>query len=149
MSAGRVGLAAIGFAALATVSVDRCRAGSPAAETSQPEMEFEVVGTPGEPRAGLVSVDSVGPGAVVLTGVLETPTPCYGLAATAGLQERTLKVTITATGQPGFCIQVLGAFAYRARIHGLSGGRYTLEVVATYPGTGWESRVERLEVEVP
>lgn len=149
MNTGRVGRAALAFAALATVAADRCQTGSPAGETGQPEVEFEVVGAPGEPAARPVSVDSVAPGAVVLTGALETPTPCYGLAAAVGLQERTLKMTITATGQPGFCIQMLGAFEYRARIHGLGAGRYTLEVVVTYPGTGWESRVERLEVEIP
>lgn len=150
MNSGRVGLAALCFVALATVSADRCQTGSPAGDTGQPEVEFEVVGALEGSKDPPVTIDSIAPGEVVLTGALATPTPCYAINAGVTLRDRTLSLSLTATAQPGMiCIQTLGAFAYRARIHGLSTGRYTLEVVATYPGTGWETRTERLEVEVP
>lgn len=135
--------------ALAAVALDRCQTEPPTGTAKEPQVEFTMVGALQELKDPPVSIDSVSPGEVVLTGGLGTPTPCYAIGAEVALRERTLTLTLAATAQPGICIQVLAAFAYRARIHGLSAGRYALEVVATYPGTGWESQVERLEVEIP
>jgi len=46
-----------------------------------------------------------------------------------------LRVSIRPTGVP--CVLVLGRFAYDAFIEGLTPGRYSLQVVHTYPSTGW------------
>lgn len=135
--------------AIAAVSLNRCQGGPPTGEGREPQVEFTVVGMLEEAESPPVAIDSVSPGEVVLTGGLGTPTPCYAIGAEVALRERTLVLTLNATAQPIVCIQMLAAFEYRARIHGLSKGRYTLEVVTTYPGTGWASRVERLTVEIP
>lgn len=150
MTAGRVRIAWLCLASLAVVAPERCQVGQPASEVGQPELEFTVVGALEGGRDPAVTIDSVAPGRVMLSGVVGTPTPCHGVSADVGLRDGTLTLTLVATAQPGaICVQVIGTLGYQARISGLSAGRYTLEVVARYPGSGWESRVERLEVEIP
>lgn len=135
-----VGLAVVG-------SVDTCRTGP--GESGAPQLEFTVVGALEAGKDAAVRADSVSSGQVVLRGGISTPTPCYAIGAEVAQRESTLTLTLVATAQPVFCIQVLAAFEYRARIYGLSAGRYTVEVVATYPGTGWTPRADTLQVEIP
>jgi hypothetical protein len=56
---------------------------------------------------------------------------------------------LEAKSQPMICAQVLATVAYQARISHLDSGQYTLEVIQTYPGTGWADRVDRLQVQIP
>ena len=146
-TAARAG--AVLWAALATIAAtDTCQ-GPASGETGDPQVEFSVVGALEAGEDATPRVDSVSAGQAVLRGGVSTPTPCYAIRAELSEQADTLRLTLAANAQPVVCIQVLAAFAYRARIHGLTPGRYTVEVVATYPGTGWPPRVEQLHVDIP
>lgn len=146
--AGRT-IAACWVVVSAAVPVDRCQAGPSAGDEAEPQLEFQVLGARENLGDSALTVERVAPGEAVLRGTIATPTPCYGIAAELAARERTLTVTLTATAQPGICITVLAAFAYQARIYGLSAGRYTIDVVYTYPGTGWNQQVKRVELEIP
>lgn len=142
----------VGWAILvssAVAPVDTCRTGLSSGDAGEPRVEFTVVGTPEAGDDPGLRVDSVATGEMVLAGAISTPTPCYDIRAEPSRRDGTLTLTLVATAQPRICIQVLAAFAYRARIYGLSAGRYRVEVVVTYPNTGWPPRVEHLEVEIP
>ncbi|MBI2401140.1 MAG: hypothetical protein HYV20_00025 [Gemmatimonadetes bacterium] len=132
---------------VAVGSVDTCRTGP--GEPGAPQVEFTVLGALEAGKDAAVRVDSVSSGQVVLRGGIGTPTPCYTIRAELAQRESTLTLTLVATVQPVVCITVLAAFEYRARIYGVSAGRYTVEVVATYPGTGWTPRADTLQVEIP
>jgi hypothetical protein len=95
--------------------------------------------TPRAPDAGAAdsTTAEAGRGAITIRATLAGPDPCRtldgNLEQTA--QQLTLRVSIRPTGGP--CILVLGRFAYDAFIEGLTPGRYSLQVVHTYPSTGW------------
>jgi len=135
-----VGLAAAG-------AVDTCRTGP--GEPGGPRVEFTVVGALEGGKDPAARVDSVSSGEVVLRGGISTPTPCYGISAEVVQRASALTLTLVATARPVVCIQVLAAFEYRARIYGLSAGHYAVEVVSTYPGTGWMQPADTLQVDVP
>jgi hypothetical protein len=140
--------AGLAVAALAAAgSVDTCRVDL--AEPGAPQLEFTVLGQSQGGAGEAPQVDSVSAGQVVLRGVIGTPTPCYTIEADLEQDGSTLTVSLEATDQGGICIQVLGAFAYRARLHGLSAGSHTIAVTAAYPGTGWQTRADTLQVEIP
>jgi len=86
---------------------------------------------------------------MAIEGVISTPNPCYQIAATLAEDAGSLTLRLTATHQGGFCIQVLAAFTYEARISALAPGTYSIVVVHTYPSTGWEERTYQLRAEVP
>jgi hypothetical protein len=73
-------------------------------------------------------------------GALSTPTPCYTLSGAVRRVESIVTLTVEARSRGGMCVQSIGAFAYDAVLGGLPAGTYSLRVVHTYPGTGWESR---------
>jgi hypothetical protein len=142
--------AAVAILAIAAAgSTDRCRASladPDPPEQGTPELEFTVVsGDDG----GQLRADSVAAGQVVIKGGLRTPNPCYTLEAELEPDQSGLTVGVVATAQPVVCIQTLGMFAYRARIHGLAAGHYRVAITVTYPGTGWEPRADTLQVDVP
>lgn len=139
----------LALAALVTAAAaDTCQSPS-SGEAGAPQVEFSVVGALEAGEDPTPRVDSVSAGEMVLRGGISTPTPCYAIRAELGERADTLALTLLATSQPVVCIQVLAAFGYRARIYGLASGRYTIEVVSTYPGTGWPPRTQYLEVAVP
>jgi hypothetical protein len=140
-----VALAAISLAAAG--STDTCRASL--SEPGTPQLEFTVAGVTPDDETPMLRVDSISAGQVVLRGRIGTPTPCYTIGAELAQRDATLSVSLVATANEGVCIQMVGAFGYRARIHGLGAGSYTVEVVATYPGTGWTPRADTLQVDIP
>ena len=112
-------------------------------------LEFSVTGSVGTAGADTARVSRISAGQLVIDGVLSTPNPCYQIAATRAEDADLLTLRLTATRQGGFCIQVLAAFTYEARISALAPGTYSIIVVHTYPSTGWEERTYRLRAEVP
>jgi len=95
--------------------------------------------TPRAPDAGAAdsTAAEAGRGAITIRATLGGPDPCRTLDGTLeqAAQQLTLRVSIRPTG--GACVLVLGRFAYDATIEGLAPGRYSLQVVHTYPSTGW------------
>jgi hypothetical protein len=96
--------------------------------------------TPRVPEPG--SPESVraeaGQGQIAVRATLSGPDPCRTVEGDLNHtdQEVTLRVFIRPSGA-GVCVQIIGRFAYDAVIEGLPRGRYVLQVVHTYPSTGW------------
>ena len=85
---------------------------------------------------------ALGPGEVTVAGRLVTATPCYTVRAAARDEPGALTVALTATEEPGVCVQVLGAVAYTATVRGLAGGPRMLRVVYVHAAAG-RTRTER------
>ena len=119
------------------------------AADQEARLEFSVTGSVQTAGADTVGISRISPGQMVIEGVLSTPNPCYQIAATLAEDAGSLTLRLTATHQGGFCIQVLAAFTYEARISALAPGTYSIVVVHTYPSTGWEQRTYQLRAEVP
>jgi hypothetical protein len=81
-----------------------------------------------------------GTGTVAVRGTISTPNPCYGLGGTAAREGSTLTLTVTARSTAEVCIQSIGTLAFDATLRGVPAGSYTLRVVHTYGGTGWETK---------
>ena len=115
-----------------------------AAEVPVPDaqLKVELVARPlpgGDDRGGAVTARG-GSGTVRVAGALSTPTPCYALSGLVRQDGEVVTLTVEARATEGMCVQSIGAFAYDATLRGLSAGSYTLRVIHTYPGTGWETR---------
>ena len=79
-------------------------------------------------------------GGAVVRGTMSTPTPCHRLAGAVQRAGETVTLTVSAAADPdAMCIQSIGSIPYTATVRGLPAGSYTLRVVHTYPGTGWET----------
>ena len=116
----------------------------PRAEVTVPEQQVrvELASRPlpgGDDGGGAVSARG-DRGAVKVTGALSTPTPCYTLSGEVRRDGQIVTLTVEARATDGMCVQSIGAFAYDATLRGLPAGTYTLRVIHTYPGTGWETR---------
>lgn len=96
---------------------------------------------PGSGESTSVTADA-GQGQIAIRATLLGPDPCRTLEAELEQRDRevTLRVFIRPSGA-GVCIQVIGGFAYDAVIERLPRGRHSLQVVHTYPSTGWPTRV--------
>ncbi len=112
-------------------------------------LEFSVTRSLHTADADTAKVSRISAGQTVIEGVISTPNPCYQIAATLAEDAGSLTLRLTATRQGGFCIQVLAAFTYEARISALAPGTYSIVVALTYPSTGWEERTYQLSAEVP
>lgn len=91
-----------------------------------------------EPGATDVVTAEAGQGQITVRSTLSGPDPCRTLAGELEQTDRevTLRVFIRPNGDAA-CVQIVGGFAYDAVIEGLPGGRYALQVIHTYPSTGW------------
>lgn len=79
-------------------------------------------------------------GGAVVRGTMSTPTPCHRLTGAVQRAGETVTLTVSAAADPeAMCIQSIGSIPYTATIRGLPAGSYSLRVVHTYPGTGWET----------
>ena len=80
-------------------------------------------------------------GQIAIRASLLGPDPCRTLEGEFDQRDReiTLRVFIRPSGA-GVCVQVIGGFAYDAVIEGLPRGTYVLQVVHTYPSTGWPTQ---------
>jgi hypothetical protein len=78
------------------------------------------------------------PGRITVNARLSTPDPCRVLSGDLRGEgsKLVLAVAVRPNGSEG-CYQVIGTFEYDAVIPGLRPGNYHLQVVHTYPGTGW------------
>ncbi len=85
-------------------------------------LEFSVTRFVQTAGVDTVGISRISPGQMVIDGVLSTPNPCYQIAATLAEDAGSLTLRLTATHQGGFCIQVLAAFTYEARISALAPG---------------------------
>ena len=81
-----------------------------------------------------------GTGTVAVRGTVSTPNPCYALSGTAARDGSTLTLTVTARSTAEVCIQSIGTLAFDATLRGVPAGSYTVRVVHTYGGTGWETK---------
>jgi hypothetical protein len=81
-----------------------------------------------------------GAGTVTVSGTVSTPNPCHALSGTAAREGSTLTLTVSARSNAEMCIQSIGAIGFDATIRGVPAGSYTLRVVHTYPGSGWETK---------
>ncbi len=90
-----------------------------------------------------VAVVTPVPGGLLVLGRITTPTPCYELSP-GTVQEPPGALTLFIIAREkavGACIQVLHAFPYRLEVRELDPGEYDVEVIHTYPNTGWADRV--------
>lgn len=79
-------------------------------------------------------------GGAVVRGTASTPTPCHRLTGAVQRAGETVTLTVSAAADPdAMCIQSIGSIPYTATVRGLPAGSYTLRVLHTYPGTGWET----------
>lgn len=79
-------------------------------------------------------------GGATVRGVMSTPNPCYRLTGAVERAGSTVTLRVSGAADPdAMCIQSIGSIPYTATIRGLPAGSYTLRVVHTYPGTGWET----------
>lgn len=79
-------------------------------------------------------------GGATVRGVMSTPNPCHRLTGAVERAGSTVTVRVSATADPdAMCIASIGSIPYTAVLRGLPAGSYTLRVVHTYPGTGWET----------
>jgi hypothetical protein len=81
-----------------------------------------------------------GTGTVDVRGTVSTPNPCYALSGTAAREGNTLTLTVTARSTAEACIQSIGTLAFDATLRNVPAGSYTVRVVHTYAGTGWETK---------
>jgi hypothetical protein len=81
-----------------------------------------------------------GTGTVAVRGSLSAPNPCHVLTGTAAREGRTVTLTVASRASGNPCIQSIGTLGYDATLAGLEAGTYSLRVVHTYPGTGWETK---------
>jgi len=88
-------------------------------------------------------------GGAVITGVISTPNPCYRIEASIEGDGRVTILKLSAVSTGGFCVQTIAAFAYDASISGMTRGSHPIDVVYTYPNTGWEDRTFRVRISVP
>jgi hypothetical protein len=81
-----------------------------------------------------------GTGTVTVRGSMPAPNPCYTLSGAAASEGRTLTLTVTGRPGDGMCAQMIATLGYDATLRGVPAGSYTLRVVHTYVGTGWETQ---------
>jgi hypothetical protein len=83
---------------------------------------------------------TAGSGRIAIRGTMQTPNPCYKLAAALERSGQTLSVRVTGRADPdAMCIQSIGMLPYTATLRGVGAGTYTVRVIHTYPDTGWET----------
>jgi hypothetical protein len=83
---------------------------------------------------------TAGSGQIAIRGTMQTPNPCHKLSGELQQQGRTLSVRVVAQADPdAMCIQSIGSIPYTATLRDVAPGTYTVRVMHTYPGTGWDA----------
>lgn len=82
-------------------------------------------------------------GGLVVLGRITTPTPCYDLEpGTVQEPPNALTLFIIAREQDvDACILVLKTRPYQLEVRDLDPGEYDVQVIHTYPNTGWADRL--------
>jgi len=114
--------------------------GAPSSGARQVKLEFQQ-GQAGSSTGGQQGATATaGSGQIVIRGTMETPTPCHKLSGELQQQGRTLSVRVVAQADPDvMCIQSIGSIPYTATLRDVAPGAYTVRVIHTYPGTGWDA----------
>lgn len=90
-----------------------------------------------QPGSDQSATAEAGQGQIDVRATLLGPDPCRTLQGELEQAGRQLTLRVSIREMGGYCVLTLGQFAYTASIVGLSPGNYALQVVHTYPSTGW------------
>ena len=114
--------------------------GAPSTGARQVTLEFQQ-GQGGSSTGGEQGATATaGSGQIAIRGTMQTPTPCHKLSGELQQQGRTLSVRVVAQADPdAMCIQSIGSIPYTATLRDVAPGTYTVRVIHTYPGTGWDA----------
>ena len=123
--------------------------GASLTQSIQPQVEITLETAPEGSRDDTPTIVTASADNTVLSGVISTPNPCYTIEGDIAADGRDLTLTVTARSKPGICVQMLGSFAYQARVTGLASGNYPTRVVYQYPNTGWEAKEYDLLLTIP
>jgi hypothetical protein len=115
---------------------------APPAQEGAQQVTVQLTQGEGSSSAGddqRATVEAAAGGATV-RGVMSTPNPCHRLSGTVERAGSTVTLRVSAAVDPDvMCIASIGSIPYTAVLRGLPAGSYTLRVLHTYPGTGWET----------
>ncbi len=123
--------------------------GASVTQSVQPEVELSIEPTTTGSSDQVPTITSASVDNTVVSGVISTPNPCYTIDAAIEADGHNLTLTVTARSQPTICVQVLGLFAYEARVTGLAAGSYPIRMVYEYPDTGWERKEHAVQLRIP
>jgi hypothetical protein len=115
---------------------------TPPAQGGGQEVTVQLTQTQGGSSAGgdQTATAQGAAGGAVVRGTVSTPTPCHRLTGAVQRAGETVTLTVSAAADPdAMCIQSIGSIPYTATVRGLPAGSYTLRVLHTYPGSGWET----------
>jgi hypothetical protein len=97
--------------------------------------------TPREPGSAEPFVTAeASQGQIAIRATLRGPDPCRTLEGELDHRDRAITLRVFVRPRGEVCVQVIGGFAYDAVIEGLTRGTYVLQVVHTYPSTGWPTQ---------
>jgi hypothetical protein len=114
--------------------------GAPSTGARQVKLEFQQ-GQGGSSNGGEQGATATaGSERIAISGTMQTPNPCYKLSGELQQQGQTLSVRVVGQADPNaMCIQSIGAIPYTATLRDVAPGTYTVRVIHTYPGTGWDA----------
>jgi hypothetical protein len=114
--------------------------GAPSTGARQVKLEFQQ-GQGGSASGGEQGATATaGSGQIAIRGTMQTPNPCYKLSGELQQQGQTLSVRVVGQADPdAMCIQSIGSVPYTATLRDVAPGTYTVRVMHTYPGTGWDA----------
>jgi hypothetical protein len=114
--------------------------GAPSTGAPQVKLEFQQ-GQGGSSSGGEQGATATaGSRQIALRGTMQTPNPCYKLSGELQQQGQTLSVRVVGRADPdAMCIQSIGSIPYTATLRDVAPGTYTVRVMHTYPGTGWNA----------
>lgn len=95
--------------------------------------------TPRAPQSGPPNVVTAEAGQrlIIVRATLSGPDPCRTLDGELTQMDRELTLRVFIRPMAVVCAQVIGQYAYDAAIERLQPGTYVLQVIHTYPTTGW------------
>lgn len=94
-----------------------------------------------EPGAAVSVTAEAGQGQIAVRSTLRGPDPCRTLGGELEQTDREVTLRVFIRPNSAVCVQVVAGFAYDAVIQGLPRGKHALQVIHTYPSTGWPTGV--------
>jgi hypothetical protein len=114
--------------------------GAPSTGARQVKLDFQQGQGGSSTGGGQSATATAGSGQIAIRGTMETPTPCHKLSGELQQQGQTLSVRVVAQADPNaMCIQSIGSIPYTGTLRDVAPGTYTVRVMHTYPGTGWDA----------
>ena len=123
--------------------------GTSLTQSVQPEVELSIEPVTTGSSDQVPTITSASVENTVVAGIISTPNPCYTIDAAIEADGHNLTLTVTARSRSTICVQVLGLFAYEARVTGLVAGSYPIRMVYEYPDTGWERKEHAVQLRIP